>query len=407
MEKSYGKIFYGYVEQAVCGGFDPLSPAISISRNGSLSKWRGNFHSLDLRVNDPGLRSYYQEVKTTLEKAAGLEIETNITLPEFFHLVVDSPPPPPNQEQHAPPNPGSLRPDGTSRIKKEPEVVRERVSCFFSTLNAIPSSVQGTILQKPPADFSDSELIELVKAAPGGILWYKLSQNDILPIIDLAIESKVKRLIVPVSEPGLYLDNHSEDEFLSMLNFVKKRLHGKDVELCIKNGGLSSDFFKKLHNETGCKLVYNIGTAFIERQDFQEFYTVNRDKISALILQQLVPGVNKFRQWRNAYLRNFQSYLPEVQNYAKAAAKGDEAERVIAVKLLLNSYFKYVDSRKNEFFNHGLFQNGDINLVPFLKLLKSDLRNSKDLCLIIESVPNLKNTQFLDRILTGESSPFM
>jgi hypothetical protein len=92
MKNPESSIFVGYVEQGISGLQDPLSPPISISRNGSLAKWRGKFHFLDLRVNDPGLRKNRNEFVQMLQKVASLDIETIITLPQFAPVFFDLPP---------------------------------------------------------------------------------------------------------------------------------------------------------------------------------------------------------------------------------------------------------------------------------------------------------------------------
>ena len=88
--------YLGYVEQAIGGGKDPLSPSISISKNGSLAKWRGKLDFLNLRVNDPGLKNYKQEFVNILKKASELGIEVVITLPEYvpmhFEMAPELPP---------------------------------------------------------------------------------------------------------------------------------------------------------------------------------------------------------------------------------------------------------------------------------------------------------------------------
>ena len=89
--------FLGYVEQAV-GGFDPLNPPISISKNGSLAKWRGKLDFFDLRVNDLGLAHHKQEYEDLLIKAKELGIEVVMTLPEFIPVSFEMVPPMPSSK---------------------------------------------------------------------------------------------------------------------------------------------------------------------------------------------------------------------------------------------------------------------------------------------------------------------
>ncbi|MBF0543863.1 MAG: hypothetical protein HQM08_05505 [Candidatus Riflebacteria bacterium] len=443
MTRNLGQLLYGYVEQAVCGGLDPLSPAISISTNGSLAKWRGKFQVLDFRVNDPGLKKYRQSVEGIVEKAKVLGIEVNITLPEGFSVVVDAPPPPPTQNEAVssmdrssgdnrfsdrnrnsdrtydsfrarddkrPENsndPQNIIRDGRKgRFSKlEPEPIREKIACYYPCYLAIPRTATGQILKKNPGDLSHAEILSLIKSTAGGVFYHKLTLEDVAPIVELAIKHEARRLIVPVSEPGFFLDPHAEREFKAIFLKIHEMVKGKPIELCLKNGGLFGDFFNKLNHETGCGLVYNIGTAYIERQDYQAFYEQNKDKISALIFHQLVPGVDKWHAWREASMKAFQRYIPDLEEYERISSLGNETDRITSVKRLLDSYFNYIDTRKNIFFNLGLFQSGEINLVPFLRILKSDLREGKEIPLIIESVPNLKNSQFFDRYLARDFMP--
>ena len=55
--------------------------------------------------------------------------------------------------------------------------------------------------------------------------------------------------------------------------------------------------------------------------------------------------------------------------------------------------------------NLGLFQNGDLNLVPLLRELRKDIEAGNPKILLVEAVPNTRNTDFVMRNVMPDSFP--
>ncbi|MDD3001707.1 MAG: hypothetical protein PHF29_08125, partial [Candidatus Riflebacteria bacterium] len=122
--------FLGYVEQAIGGGKDPLSPSISISKNGSLAKWRGKLDFLDLRVNDPGLKHYKQEFINILKKASELGIEVVITLPEYIPMYFEMAPELPTKAPLKQPSETDVPPK--KNVYKRPDKLVHFKNCYLA-----------------------------------------------------------------------------------------------------------------------------------------------------------------------------------------------------------------------------------------------------------------------------------
>ena len=369
MNTTESSFFLGFIEQAIGGGQDPLSPSISISRNGTLAKWRGKMHLLDLRVNDPGLRHFREEFTTLLQKAETLGIKAVITLPEYVSQVFDLPPdlPPKNDDPLPPPR---------KPVKKPENLVHFR-PCYLT----IPSSVQGN------------------SAFVG------LSAADCLPIIELAARFKVADIIVPVSEPGNFLDPQAEIHFKKALKILTDAASQHGIKLHLRNGGISRSVYKKIAREFGCGLAFNVGIACLESEEILETYQLFRNEISIVMLQQIMPGLDKWAARRDAMEKALREYCEAARDYQTAVAEKDAHYAENVLKRYHSALYVYNDAARNQFFNLGLFQKGDLNLVPLLKELRKDIEAGHQKICLIETVPNTRNTDFVLRYVMPDSFP--
>ncbi len=359
----------GYIEQAVGGGQDPLTPPISISRNGTLAKWRGKLHVIDLRVNDPGLRNNREECTALLQKAETLGIKAVITLPEYVSRKYDLPPdlPPKNDDPPVPPR----------KAEKKPENLVHFKPCYL----ALPSAVQG------------NSAFQTLNAA------------DCLPIIELAAGFKVEHIIVPVSEPGIFIDPQAEIHFRKALKTISEAAAAANIRLHLRNGGISQTVFRKLAREFGCGLAFNVGIAQLESEDILETYRQFRNDISIIILQQVQSGLDKLAARRDAMGKALRDYQAAAKDYQTGMNDKDTHYAENVLKRYHAALRDYYDAARNQFCNLGLFQNGDLNLVPLLKELRQDIEAGRQKYCLIEAVPNTRNTDFVLRYVMPDSFP--
>ncbi|MDD3148723.1 MAG: hypothetical protein PHD82_15620 [Candidatus Riflebacteria bacterium] len=369
MNKTDTQFLLGYIEQGIGGGQDPLTPPVSISRNGTLAKWRGKMNVLDVRVNDPGLRNYAGQFTAMLEKTEALGIKTVLTLPEYVSQTYALPPEPPakKEEPAAPPRKTSVRPENLVHFRP----------CYL----ALPSAVQGNEV------------------------FATLSAEDCLPIIELAARFKVENVIVPVSEPGTFLDPQAETHFKKSLKIISDAARPHQIKLHLRNGGISNAVFKKMAREFGCGLAFNVGIAYLEGEEIIDTYRLFRNDISILMLQQILPGLDKWAARRDAMEKALKEYLAAAKDHKTGVDEkdGHYAEQVLKRwNIALHDYY---DASRNQFFNLGLFQNGDLNLVPLLRELKKDVEAGSLKHCLIEAVPNTRNTDFVLRNVMPDNFP--
>ena len=69
----------------------------------------------------------------------------------------------------------------------------------------------------------------------------------------------------------------------------------------------------------------------------------------------------------------------------------------------MDFYFAYVDANKNNLYNLGLFQSGDLNVIPLLKEIRKDIQNGGIKYLLIETVPNTKNNDLIMRSVVPDN----
>lgn len=369
MNSSETRFFIGCVEQAASGGYDPLLPPISISRNGSLAKWRGKIHFMDLRVNDPGLKKYRSIYADTLQKAKTLGIEVFLTLPEAIPSVHEPPPEPP----------ADTRPPRGRPAPPKKQVPALPVVTFQDCLLAVP------------------------RTASEPDRYHALTVEECLPIIELAKEHGVKNLIVPTSRPGLFLDPVAGDEFKAKLKLIAAAAKQAGITVHVRTGGLSFDMYRRINREFGCMLALDAGWTHLERNDLVSVYEEFRDKISIILMHQVQPGVDKWRTWKDNMELAWREYQKRYAEWHAYPAKGDPQERRTLEGLAYGAFREYQKTVGNELGYQGLFQSGDINFVPFLKTLRKDLEAGRELYLLLETVPNMKNVEYLSRYLLSDS----
>ncbi|GAB1352888.1 MAG TPA: hypothetical protein PLK28_02940 [Candidatus Rifleibacterium sp.] len=360
----------GYIEQGIGGAQDPLTPPISISRNGSLAKWRGKMHVLDLRVNDPGLQHNREAFVQTLQKAQTLGIKVVVTLPEYVGRSYPLPPDlPPKKDAPPPPPP--------PKNYKKPENLVHFRPCYL----ALPSSVEGNRAYAP------------------------LSTDDCLPIIEMAAEYGVEHIIVPVSEPGIFIDPQAEAKFKAALKILTAEAGKRQIKLHLRNGGISHAVFRKLRKESGCGMAFNLGIAHLESEDMIETYRQFRNEITIVMLQQVQSGLDKISARRDAMQKALKDFLAAAKDHQQAIAEKDEYYAEQVLKRWHAALREYYDAARNQFMNLGLFQNGDLNLVPFLKEVRKDIEAGHQKILLVEAVPNTRNTDFVMRNVMPDSFP--
>lgn len=363
MKNSETPFFIGYVEQGIGGSQDPLSPPVSISRNGTLAKWRDKLQFIDLRVNDPGLKKNRAAFEDMLEKAKALSIKVIITLPEYapaFFELPPEPPPPPAEE---------ARPVRRSSEKKPDKLVY-----FKPAYLALPSALEGNSA------------------------YHTLSIEDCVPVIEMAARHGVENIIVPVSEPGMFLDPQAEIRFKKSFKLIHEVAEKNAVKLHIRNGGIAISVFKKLAREFKCRLAYDVGIGHLEGDNILDVYQQFSDQIDVLILQQVLPGIDKLSQRREGMERAMKAYVKVRKEYQQSLADNDSAEYVEGCLKRFNGALKdYYEAYRNTFLNLGLFQNGDINLVPLLKELRREIAAGGEKYLLLAVVPNTRNNDFVIR----------
>lgn len=380
MPESTGQILLGCVEQALCGGCDPLYPAISVSCNGTLAKWRDKFQVLDFRVNDPGLQQHRDKVENLLSKASSLEIQTIVTLPEVLTAILEPPPPPPVRpeeqsrsfDRHGP---GVRRPDLPPEKKPEKKADLGKLAAFKSCLLAIPRTVTNSSI------------------------YHHLTPEECFPIMEAAAEHGAKNIIVPTSEPGLFLDPQAGEEFCGAFQQLSKKAKQLNLTLHVKNGGLPPELFQRLIKETGCHLALNLGTSHLEGQDVLKVYQQYHKHIKILLLSQTVTGLDKWRQWKDGTHMALRIYRQAHRRFTAAVRSNNQEARRVTIAVLLDSFYAYFDARRSSSFNLGLFQKGTINFVPLLKHLRREFIEGAERTLILETAPNMKNAEFLGRYL--------
>lgn len=357
--------FLGYVEQAVGGGQDPLSPPISISRNGSLAKWRGKLNFLDLRFNDPGLKKGAAAFEQILQKADSLSIKVIVTLPEYSPVYFDLPPEPVVVE--------SARPVRRTAPKDK------QLTHFKPAYLALPSSIQGH-----PS-------------------YYTLSVEECLPIIELAAKYSVKDLVVPVSEPGVFLDPQAEVRFRKAFKEIHDEASKHSMTLHLRNGGISLSIYRKLAREFGCKLAYDVGIAHLESDDILDTYQKLDDEISIISLHQVLPGLDKFGARREAMERALKEYISARNDYRQSVEGKDDRYTEKCLKRFNFALKDYQEARHNTYLNLGLYQSGDLNLVPLLKEIRRSIESGAEKHVLLAMVPNTRNNDFVLQKLAPEN----
>ena len=376
MTQEQGSYLIGAVEQAIAGGYDPVFPPISVSLNGALAKWRKSIQILDLRVNDPGLKRYRPAIEQTLGQLKNLSIDCIITLPEVIPQFVTLP------SEILPPPSG---PESNSRrifaTRKEQGIATTSVARFQQCFLAVPHG------------FSSSGAA------------HRLELDELIPILDLGKQYGVRRMIVPVSTPGLFLDAQSQTEFQQ--HFVKLHLEAekRGIRLLLKNGGLSKDFFLRLRKATGCKLALNLGTAFFERLDLLETLQAHQDHIEVVYLHQVLSGIDVLSEREDRVRKALNQTIEAVMEYQKPENLKDPDDKEYYFNQLKKAFFSFRDARQNSTSHIGIFQHGAINFVPVLKYFKQLLEQGRDLTIFFEAVPSLKNLEFFERYVVADILP--
>lgn len=409
--------FLGYVEQGL-GGADPLSPPISISKNGTLAKWRGKLDFIDLRVTDLGLKRFKSEYEEVLNKTKDLGIEVVMSLPEWVPLYYELPPEAPphiieqerlrqEQEEQA-----ALlyRPEPREETNKEASEKTDE-----ETHKETPEEPQEEIKEEAKEEAKEEPnptkkivakvrdrlvyfkncYLGLPERLQGNMLYQELSLEDCMPIVELAAQHGVKHLIIPVGQPGIYLDPPGEQAFRERFEQIYKEAKALGIRCHLRNGGISDLTLRRLLKDFDCGYAYNVGIAELEGEDFNAYYRENADIISFLMIHQTLGGYNKWVEHKEKTLAALKNYIDKQKNYKAALELDDEEEIEYAFKHYGYGFNDYNEARLSRSFNLGLFQNGDMNLVPLLKQVRKDIEKGDAKYILVEAVPNTKNNDLV------------
>lgn len=358
----------GYVEQAIGGDQDPLYPPISISRNGSLAKWRDKLSFIDLRVNDPGLRRFRDAFTDMLTKARGLRKDIVLTLPEFTPVYFDMPPVverPVDEVEGAPRRPARKRP--------------AKLVYFKPSYLALPTVINNRAT------------------------YQELEVEDYMPVLELAKQFEVRHVVMPVSEPGVFLDPFAEEKFKNKFKTLNEFAQANNIQLHLRNGGLALSAFKRMHKSFKCGLAYNVGVASLEGDNMMQTVKDFGDMINIFILQQILPGLDKWGNRRENMKRALKKYVMIRKEYQQSLTENNDENSAMLLQEFNYALKEYYDASRNDSFNLGLFQNGHLNLVPLLKEQRRDLKKGCERYFIIEAVPSTKNNDFVLGYLMPES----
>jgi hypothetical protein len=301
-----------------------------------------------------------------LQKSEALGIEAVLTLPQYSPVFFDLPPEDPNRPIFA----NSRK----SSFKKPEKLV------YFK-----------------PAYLSLSNTLE------GSVSFHKLSIDDCMPVMELAAEFGLKNIVVPVSEPGHFLERRAEDEFVQSFAKLAEFASQHNIKMHVRNGGLSERLFKKLGKDFSCKLAYNVGIAHLESDNLLEVYQRLKEEISIIMLHQVLPGIERWDARRDQLENSLKKYVLAKKEYKQSLVEGDESYSEACLRRFYGAMREYFDAFRNSDRNLGLFQNGDLNLVPLLKEIRKDLDDGQEKYLLLEAVPNTKNTDFLFQYLLADS----
>jgi hypothetical protein len=208
---------------------------------------------------------------------------------------------------------------------------------------------------------------------------------------------------VPVSEPGQYLDRVAEDEFEKCFAELDQSAKSHGIRLHVRNGGLSERYYKRLRSAFGCGLAYNVGIAHLESDNIFENYCKWKNDIAILMLHQVLPGIDRWEARRTALEKSLKNYVAIKKEYRQSLEDGDNEYAEKCLKRFNAALKDYYEAFKNLDSNLGLFQNGDLNLVPLLKEIRNDIADGQDKYLLLETVPNTRNSDFVFRYLLADS----
>jgi hypothetical protein len=389
----------GGVEQAIAGGHDPINPPVSISRNGSLAKWRAVFQAVDVRVDDPGLRRFKEAFTEAFAKIATLGLEALCTLPESLATTHELPPPVPRSASTVGPSsvgsaksgkpgkpgqkpggkPGAGR-DGRRDAPLPPPRATHLVT-FRTVRLAVPRAVH------------DPELYQTLEVA------------DCAPIIDLAAAHGCRRLIVPVSSPGLFLDPAAADEFRSKVRDLTELATRRQMQVAVRSGGLTRDFFRRLHRETGCRLALDAGFTHLEGENVADLYREFHDLTEVVFLHQVIPGIDKWAARLEAMARSARECLQLASEVRQAVQEGESKHAETLDNRLGGALRAYAEASRSPSAHLGLFQSGDLNIVPLLRAIRQDIDAGRPRVLILDTVPHTRNVEQLHRYLLPEGLP--
>ncbi|MFZ5949787.1 MAG: hypothetical protein ACOYXC_03715, partial [Candidatus Rifleibacteriota bacterium] len=208
---------------------------------------------------------------------------------------------------------------------------------------------------------------------------------------------------VPVSEPGQYLDRMAEEEFEKSFKILDEFARNHGITMHLRNGGLSERFFLHMKKKYGCYLAYNVGIAHMECDDVLAVYQKSKDFMKILMLHQVLPGIDRWEARRSTLEKSLKNYVAARNDYRQAIAEGENEYSQNCLKKFQIALREFYEAFKNTHANLGLFQNGDLNFVPLLKEIRKDLESGEAKYLLLETVPNTRNSDFIFRYLMTDT----
>jgi hypothetical protein len=388
----------GGVEQAIAGGHDPINPPVSISRNGSLAKWRAVFQAVDVRVDDPGLRRFKDAFTEAFTKIATLGLEALCTLPESLATSHELPPP---VARATPPSAAVSARGGSDKRGKPGQKPGGKPAIGRDGRRESPP---------PPARATQLVTFRIARlAVPRAVhdpeRYQTLDVGDCAPIIDLAAAHGCRRLIVPVSDPGLFLDPAAADEFRGKVRDLTELATRRQMSVALRSGGLSRDLFKRLHRETGCRLALDAGFTHLEGENVADFYREFRELTEVVFLHQVIPGLDKCSTRLETMARSARECLRLASEVKQAVLDGEPSHAETLDNRLSGALRAYAEAGRSPSAHLGLFQKGDLNIVPLLRAIREDIDRGRPRVLILDTVPHTRNVEQLHRYLLPEGLP--
>lgn len=360
----------GFIQQATKEGCEPFIPAISLYKYGGLAKWAPKIQAIELRLNDPGLKFYKNYFHGIITDAKRNRIKIVLSFPEYKPEYLLAPP--------------------------------ERTKKTFNE-NTNLENQDKTNKQKFFIWFKRAFLVTPYNY-PEKSMCYELTLDDCNKVIDLAHEYQIDRVVVPISEPALFLDQRALSDLTDKLVEIAKIAQKYNIKLYLKNGGISFDYLKKLCDKISAKMAINIAYLYLEKFEFLELFEKFSDYCEIFYLCQVTSGIEEYNQRRENLIKSIINYKKQLDNFMPYSNKPYyDKDRCAAYNNLKQSYGEFLNCCKSMDFNLLLTQNGKISYTYFYKSLSKELTSGKHFTIFLETYPHIKNIELIRKNLFPEA----